>query len=68
MGVVSPPPHLLLLESRWPGSGGRSGNLLLVATRELGLAEVEVLRLTWAMGAGGDRHVAADFLEGQRRH
>ena len=64
MGVVSPPPHLLLLESRWPGSGGRSGNLLLVATRELGLAEVEVLRLPGAMGAGRDRYLAANLLEG----
>jgi hypothetical protein len=29
------------------------------------LAEVEVLRLPWPMEAGGDRHLAADFLEGQ---
>jgi hypothetical protein len=31
---------------------------------ELGLAEVEVLRLPWAMGAGRDRYLAANLLEG----
>ena len=43
--------------ARRPTPGGRPG--------ELGLAEVEVLRVPWAMGAGGDRNLAADLLEGQ---
>ena len=43
-----------------PVPGGRPG--------ELSLAEVEVLRLPWAMGAGGHRHLAADLLKGQLGH
>jgi hypothetical protein len=43
--------------ARRPTPGGGPG--------ELGLAEVEILRVPWAMGAGGDRNLAADLLEGQ---
>jgi hypothetical protein len=60
-------------KARPVGVAGSQGGLFLVGDPvgdpgELSLAEVEVLSLPWAMGAGGHRHLAADLLEGQLGH